>query len=240
MDQLTQADEGCAVRPPWSGSFFEEQSSLIDCLLNQVHSPSTKYASVMLSFVSRPLCSISGMCLLALLPSSSPRGNAATISFLAANVADSQAGRDLWEFTYEVEGYAFPAGQGFTIYFDWNLYAELQPALTTAFNVPDWSVLAVQSDSLLNADGFYDALTLRDSPATSGPFKLTAVWLGSGQPGPQPFEIYYPGFQPLVQGMTTPIPEPSHAGFLAVGLVVAFGRSRNRSNSISSPNPLRE
>ena len=154
------------------------------------------------------------------LNSSIPRGHAATLRFTVTDVADAFTGPDRWEYTYALEGFTFAANQGFTIYFDRDLYGDLLPSPTSEVDIPEWSVLAFQADSLLNADGFYDALALRCDPALAGPFTVSAVWRGHGEPGPQPFVIYDVDFQSLSQGMTVRIPEPSAVCLAAVGLVL--------------------
>ena len=44
-------------------------------------------------------------------------------------------------------------------------------------------------------------------------------WLGTGSPGAQAFEFYDASFNTVEQGVTTPIPEPSTALLMTLGLL---------------------
>ena len=99
--------------------------------------------------------------------------------------------------------------------------------LPTAPN-SDWNAIALQPDPLLEDDGFFDAQALVASPSTAGTFSVVFDWLGVGDPGAQPFAIYDAGFNTVEQGMTLPIPEPSTALLLAVGLLGLGNRMRGR------------
>ena len=48
---------------------------------------------------------------------------AATFRFEVVDLADTTPGQDLWEYRYTVTGLALTTGQGFTIFFDFNLYS---------------------------------------------------------------------------------------------------------------------
>ena len=142
---------------------------------------------------------------------------ATTIEFEASDLADVTAGEDLWRYSYRVSDFGFDSDFGFTIFFDYQLYGPLSAAeLVNA----DWDVLLIQADLALPDDGFYDALALSDNASLADPFAMTFVWLGPGSPGPQPFEVYGPGFETLEMGTTAPIPEPTVALMMLVGLLV--------------------
>ena len=82
----------------------------------------------------------------------------------------------------------------------------------------NWDVLVIQPDLALPDDGFLDALALVDNPPLGQPFLLSFVWLKSGSPGTQTFELYdtTSGFQILPGGVSTAvIPEPGAFGFSA-------------------------
>ncbi len=89
----------------------------------------------------------------------------------------------------------------------------------------DWDPISLQPDLALGSNGFYDALALRNTPSLADPFKVQAVWLGTGTPGPQPFTIYDTNFQPLAQGQT--IPEPT-AALLIFSALAVTGLPRRR------------
>jgi hypothetical protein len=94
---------------------------------------------------------------------------------------------------------------GFSIFFDWTMYAELESPPPAAGS--DWDIITLQPDVNLPDDGLYDALALVSGASLSQPFTVTFVWLRQGSPGSQPFAIYDPSFQTIEAGTT--VPEPS-------------------------------
>lgn len=155
--------------------------------------------------------------------------SAAVIQFTATDLADVNAGEDLWEYEYFVSGVAFLADQGFAVYASDGLYADL--AVVDAPSA-DWDAMVFQPDPVLSSPGAYDALATTDLPSLLGPFKMQFVWLGNGTPGSQPFDIY--GFDPsgayevLEQGRTVrrSVPEPAALGFLGLATLGLMVRRR--------------
>ncbi len=141
-----------------------------------------------------------------------PSSQAAAITYVATNVADTTPGQDLWEYSYRVSLANFASVEGFTVNFDRNLYALLQspPPIVNA----DWDVITIQPDLALNSNGFYDALALRSNPSLADPFKVRFVWLGSGTPSAQPFTMHDRNFATVSQGQTAAVPEPSTRLFM--------------------------
>ena len=128
--------------------------------------------------------------------------------------------------SYQVSGLTLTAGQGFTIFFDANLYRLLQdpPPFVSA----DWDTISIQPDLALHSDGFYDTLALRNNPAFTDPFKLRLVWLGTGTPGAQPFTVYNNDFTTITQGQTTNVPEPSALALLLAAQAAICNRRAKR------------
>ena len=147
-----------------------------------------------------------------------------TFRFAVVDLADTTPGQDLWEYSYQVSGLTLTAGQGFTIFFDFNLYKLLQspPPFVNA----DFDLLTVQPDLNLNSNGFYDAQALRNNPSFADPFKLRFVWLGTGTPGAQPYTVYNADFSTQIQGQTTSVPEPSALALLLAALGAFAVRKR--------------
>ena len=154
-------------------------------------------------------------------------GFAATMTYTVKNVADTTPGQDLWQYSYSVSGFAFGTAQGFSVFFDRNLYKLIQspPPPVNA----GWDAISVQPDLALNADGFYDAQALVAGPSLADPFTVNFVWLGTGTPGSQSFTIYDSNFATLQQGQT--IPEPgTFALLLLAGIgMTALRRSRRHA-----------
>jgi hypothetical protein len=82
----------------------------------------------------------------------------------------------LWEYSYFFSGFNFQTNQGFSVYFDATSYTDLQNVRPSGS--PDWNLIAVQRDVLLQAPGYLDGLALVNAPAFQGPFQVAFVWLG--------------------------------------------------------------
>jgi len=117
-------------------------------------------------------------------PRSAP---AITILFEATDLADSGGG-DLWQYTYQVSGFTPQENTAFEIFFDPDLYRDLQDPPPA---VPDWDIITIQPDPAIPDDGIYSALALLDNASLAGPFTIEFVWLGppGTVPGSQPFEL---------------------------------------------------
>ena len=99
-----------------------------------------------------------------------PIGPAHAISILtqATDLADVADGEDLWQYAYTVSDHTFAEDTGFTIYFDYTLYAGVDPEPFSPN--ADWDVLTWDPDTLLPDDGAYDAYALIDNASLADPF----------------------------------------------------------------------
>lgn len=147
-----------------------------------------------------------------------------TIYYVPSDLADVAPGEDLWRYQYFVHDFAFSENQGFTVYFDRNIYRALQSPPPSAGS--DWDVITLQPDLNLPDDGAYDALALVDNPSLPGSFLVDFVYLGAGTPGSQPFDVNQ--FAPdgsfdgvLDSGFTLSIPEPA-TGLLSLSALGAL------------------
>jgi hypothetical protein len=151
--------------------------------------------------------------------------DATTIEYVAVDLADTTFGEDLWEYRYRVSGFVFDADQGFSIRFDPLLYAGLEDPPPPVGG--DWDPLVLQPDPGLPADGAYDALALVNGASLLDLFRVGFVWLGSGAPGSQPFEINQFDsngnfMEILASGFTAPlqaVPEPPPWSILTSGFL---------------------
>jgi hypothetical protein len=144
-----------------------------------------------------------------------PSAVAASIRYEAVDLPQAPGDGDLWLYRYRVDGAVFPAGHGWSVFFDVGLYDQL--AAGAAPNA-DWDVLAIQPDAALVSDGLFDALSLADPASLADPFDVTFLWRGAGTPGAQRFVLYDAATQTLEEGVTTPVPEPATLAALALGL----------------------
>ena len=78
--------------------------------------------------------------------------------------------------------------------------------------------------------GMFDAFALVDNPSVAGTFAVSFVYLGSGSPGAQPFEVFAANSNLLESGLTSPaataIPEPSTALLSLLGMACYTVRFR--------------
>jgi hypothetical protein len=142
-----------------------------------------------------------------------------SLRYTVTDLPDGASG-DLWEYSYYFSGFDFQASQGFSIYFDYPFYQDLQNVRPSSST--DWNMIAVQRDVLLQAPGYLDGLALVNAPVFQGPFQVAFVWLGVGVPGAQNFDIYDSNFQPIFSG-TTMVPEPQGFLLAVVGGLMLFG-----------------
>jgi hypothetical protein len=148
-------------------------------------------------------------------------------------------GGNSWQYDYYFSG-PINAQQGFRVYFDFDASnLQVLPPAT-----PGWDPLVTNPDPVLTSLGTYDALALVNSPAFSGPFRVSFLWSGAGAPGSQNFDVYTldaSGFpDPFETGVTTPrtvtpppVPEPST--FLLVATGIAAVRKLRRKREPSAP-----
>lgn len=158
---------------------------------------------------------------------------AITIEYTAQNISGNT-----WSYSYFLSGNAFSQFQGFQIYFDYNFYSNLDP-FPAAPNA-DWAPISVEPDSMLPANGIYDAIALVSNPSLLDPFVISFDWTGSGQPSSQSFSLYSCNDELCSNGFTygqsgrtvarstignNPVPEPITTSLLALGLLgMAFVR----------------
>ncbi|KGF79127.1 hypothetical protein IA69_26215 [Massilia sp. JS1662] len=157
--------------------------------------------------------------LLCLLPLSS---FAATISYSVQQLSGNR-----WTYGYELTAQPSDSEiREFTIFFDRNLFSNLQVVATPA----QWDSLVVQPDQALASNGFFDALALGAGlvPGDSlGGFAIAFDFLGTGTPGAQSFDIVDPDtFETLSSGRTSSSTPPPHdlpepAPFMLMALPIA-------------------
>ena len=143
-------------------------------------------------------------------------------------------GGTLWQYDYFLIEGLFDAQQGFVVFFDPDLYADLS---LVSPSPTDWDVLVTIPEPLLDSDGTYDALALVDNPPFAGPFSVSFTWLGlvGTVPASQIFNVYTldsSGFPDTIEvGVTTPhrtstAPEPSTLLLAAASAVAGWVRKR--------------
>ena len=152
----------------------------------------------------------------------STRVQAATVEYVATDLIDVTPGENLWRYDYRVIGATFLQSEFFDIYFGPALYGVL-----TAEPAPnnDWDVIVLQQPDLANPPpfdtGIFDSFALTNNPSLTGTFSVTFVYLGSGSPGAQPFEIFDASASTVETGVTSApagaVPEPSTAALFLIG-----------------------
>lgn len=163
--------------------------------------------------------------------------NAANFHYQAADLTDTTASEDLWQYTYTVSDHSFSMDSGFVIFFDPFLYSTLQnpsPAVNS-----NWDILVIDPNAFAPEDGTFDALSQVDNPSLNDSFSIDFIWLGGGNPGSQSFEVYDPAFNVVDSGSTfnttTQVPEPPASLLLIGGLFFMF-RHQKRKKANQSKN----
>lgn len=150
---------------------------------------------------------------------------AASVQYKSTNIAGST-----WRYDYTLINDGPVTVDEWTVFFDPLSFSALSVVATPV----GWDSIAIQPDAVVPSDGFFDSLAisagLESGQALSG-FSVTFVFLAGAAPGSQPFNIVDSRtFATLQTGFTetagaiAPIPEPSHASLLLLGLVFMVAR----------------
>jgi hypothetical protein len=145
---------------------------------------------------------------------------AGTIQFQETNL-----GGNVFTYSYFISGFTFQQNEELDVRFDPALYG----VLSNPTAGPDFSAMVFQPNNPPGTFGDYSALALVNNPSFTGPFKVTVTYLGSGQPGSQPFylNLYDTNLDfigTLASGTTTPggpttIPEPGSLALAGLGIL---------------------
>jgi PEP-CTERM motif len=173
----------------------------------------------------RPVLRLVAPAVLGIILFSAVPSGAATISATATDLVDLVPGQDLWRYSYDLSGNSLNAFEAFDIYFDQTRYGTLSNAATSNAG---WNLLVFQPDLGIPAPGEFIVQALVGGASTVGPFTIDFIFLGSGRPGSQPFDLLafdaQGNFvQNLGSGQTrlpadATVPEPSTIFLLASGL----------------------
>lgn len=134
-------------------------------------------------------------------------------------------GGGFWRYDYSIASPTFVPGQGITFHFAPDLYSSLSNPIAPA----GWDPLVYPAGIPAGATGEFDLLAAIPNPGLTG-ISIEFEYLGTGQPGSQPFDTYTldPVFTVLEQGNTTSgVPEPSVL-LLAIGGLGAIACRRYR------------
>lgn len=179
---------------------------------------------------------------------------AAPIFYTATDLADVNAGDDLWRYDYQVANTTGIDIDTFNIYFDiddydFNLVStgfgdEVDPVDYTS--PLGWEGIALPDDPFFGEDGifvinqeFFDPITeILVADAIAG-FSVTFIWRGAGTPGAQFFDFFSSddpfglpagdAFTQLLEVTPPPMPVPEPASAMLLGLgMLALLRRRTR------------
>lgn len=152
---------------------------------------------------------------------------AATIEFQVSTVGTAPSGQTLFRYNYFFSNLTLQQNQEIDIRFNPAQFGMLSNGVAG----PGFSLLLLQPNNPPGAFGDFSALALVNNPPLSGPFSVDFTFIGSGQPGAQPFLINQldanAGFvSTLESGTTVPrgqtvIPEPATFALGGAGLLMA-------------------
>ena len=142
-------------------------------------------------------------------------------------------GGGTWEYEYTVSDRVFDSSEGFTIWFDYGLYADL----TVETNSSDWDAITWEPADIggFPDPGAYDAIAMTANPSLDETFVMSFTWLGGTVgPGVQDFDVYDINFTPVEWGQTVmasnqPVPEPCTMLLMGTGLAGLIGLKRKKS-----------
>jgi hypothetical protein len=145
-----------------------------------------------------------------------------TIDFQVSNL-----GSNVYRYTYLVSGFSFLTNQELDIRFNPALYGTLSNGVAgSGFNL-----VLLQPNNPPGAFGDYSALALVDNPSLAGPFRVDVTFLGSGQPGSQPFLVnQFDANHNLIGTIATGvtgIPEPVTFWLGGLGVLMMLARRRS-------------
>lgn len=162
------------------------------------------------------------------------------IQFTTTNISSSTC-QSCWQYTYLISGHDFLSGESFNVDFG-SQYSNVD----TAPPAPSgWTTAGASFDLTLNSAGFYTAQALANGSSLAGPFTVDFMFLGSGTPGSQTWELFDPNFATLQSGVTVAAvsnvadtPEPSSLLLMFTGGAACMGqllRKRFRPAMRTSP-----
>lgn len=152
------------------------------------------------------------------------------VDFISTDMTDVTNGQDLWHYQYFIKRQSLPSFYAVNLIFSPSLYGDLT---VTGFS-SGLSVLETQPDAGLPADGLITATALYGALFDgSETVELAFVWLGSGAPGSQIFEILDDSFNVVSTAQTAKpsappplsVPEPGVAGLVALSMLAFRRRS---------------
>lgn len=152
---------------------------------------------------------------------------------IGIGVQVTNLGSNSYRDTYSISGFASPDVE-LDIYFDPALYGTLSNGVAQPSS--DWNLLLFQPNNPPGAFGDYSLAANVANPSLAGPFSVDFAFLGSGQPGSQPFQIFELAQNSQLAGVpcdsagdftcaTTPqgasgIPEPASFSLVAAGVLI--------------------
>lgn len=155
---------------------------------------------------------------------------ATTIQYQATNLPDTTLGQDLWQYHYQIDG-SLDQFWSINILFNPSEYGALTGVSAGGGN---WDTLLIDPDPFLPDNGYFNASVSSLIAQTSAQFDVSFVWLGSGTPGAQGFEVYDDFFNLVETGQTSlpsTVPEPGTLMIMVAGLLSLVMVRRARAST---------
>lgn len=140
-------------------------------------------------------------------------------------------GGQIYRYSYTLSGATLLRNQEIDIRFEPANYRSLANAVAG----PGFDVLLLQPDNPPGSPGDLSILALIDNPSLLSPFRVDAIYIGQGTPGPQPFSINQLDEDGRITSVIAsgfaqaPVPEPAGwmLGWLGLASLV-FGKALRR------------
>jgi hypothetical protein len=140
------------------------------------------------------------------------------ITFVATNIVDVTPGLDLWQYNYLISG-PLAEFESANLLFASTGYSGIYVISSDASLSP----VVTDPGAALKIDGMVTATaTPAIAAGTSAALSVQFVWLGTGAPGAQPYELLNDSFNVTSTGVTvSAVPEASSALLMLAGLLAA-------------------